>query len=52
MGILRGLSDRINGYLYKCEYSKKCDKTTIQCSCGGNSYCGEYRRKVAAVNAS
>ncbi len=46
MGRLRGLSIRINGFFYKCEYTKKCDKTTIQCSHGGNSYCGEYHRKV------
>jgi len=39
------LQGRIDAVFYKCEYLKECDKVTPQCWHGGNSYCGEYKKK-------
>jgi hypothetical protein len=44
-GMLIGLQERIDGVFYKCEYLKECDKVTPQCWQGGNSYCGEYKKR-------
>jgi hypothetical protein len=45
-GMLSSLQERIDGFFYKCEYLKECDKVTPQCRHGGNSYCGEYKKRV------
>lgn len=45
--VFTGLQDRINGVFYKCEYIKECDKVTRQCWEGGNSYCGEYKKRAS-----
>jgi hypothetical protein len=44
-GMFIGLQERIDGVFYKCEYLKECDKVTPQCWHGGNSYCGEYKKR-------
>jgi hypothetical protein len=44
-GILAGLQRRVDGFFYSCEYIKECDKVTPQCREGGNSYCGEYKKR-------
>jgi hypothetical protein len=44
-GMFNGLQERIDGVFYKCEYLKECDKVTPQCWHGGNSYCGEYKKR-------
>jgi hypothetical protein len=44
-GILAGLQRRVDGFFYSCEYIKECDKVTAQCREGGNSYCGEYKKR-------
>lgn len=41
-----GLKERFDAFFYKCEYIKECDKVTPQCAHGGNSYCGEYKRRL------
>jgi hypothetical protein len=44
-GMLSNIQKRVDGFFYKCEYIKECDKITPQCAEGGNSYCGEYNRR-------
>jgi len=44
-GVLSGLQRRVDGFFYCCEYIKECDKVTPQCREGGNSYCGEYKKR-------
>jgi hypothetical protein len=44
-GMLSNLQNRVDRFFYNCEYLKECDKTTPQCSHGGNSYCGEYKKR-------
>ncbi len=44
-GTIRSLQERVDGFFYRCEYIKECDKVTPQCHEGGNSYCGEYRKR-------
>ncbi len=44
-GAVTGFQDRLDGFFYKCEYLKECDKVTPQCRHGGNSYCGEYKKR-------
>jgi hypothetical protein len=44
-GMFSDLQERIGGVFYKCEYLKECDKVTKQCWHGGNSYCGEYKKR-------
>jgi hypothetical protein len=44
-GALVGLQHRVDGFLYSCEYIKECNKVTGQCREGGNSYCGEYKKR-------
>lgn len=39
------VKSRFDEFFYKCEYLKECDKLTPQCRFGGNSYCGEYRKR-------
>lgn len=46
-GIFSGLQDKVDGFFYKCEFINNCAKTTGQCWHGGNSYCGEYRKKLS-----
>ena len=46
-GIFSGLQRAIDGFFYKCEYIKECNKVTSQCRDGGNSYCGEYKRRLS-----
>jgi len=46
--LLDGLKRRIDGYFYRCEYIKDCDKVTPQCCEGGNSYCGEYKKRLCS----
>ena len=41
------LAKRIDGVFYRCEYIKECDKVTVQCWHGGNSYCGEYKKRIS-----
>jgi hypothetical protein len=41
-----GLQERVDAVFYKCEYIKECDKVTPQCWHGGNSYCGEYKKRI------
>jgi len=45
--VFTGLQERIDGFFYKCEYIKQCDKVTRQCRHGGNSYCGEYKKRIS-----
>ncbi|MGD6850603.1 MAG: hypothetical protein ACQCN6_00920 [Candidatus Bathyarchaeia archaeon] len=44
--MLSNLGKRFDEFFYKCEYIKECSKVTLQCSEGGNSYCGEYRKRL------
>lgn len=44
-GAFEGLQKHVDGFFYTCEYIKECDKVTAQCRHGGNSYCGEYRKR-------
>ncbi len=44
------LQKRFDNFFYKCEYIKECDKITPQCSEGGNSYCGEYKKRCRNKN--
>lgn len=44
-GALEGLQKRVDGFFYTCEYIDECDKVTLQCREGGNSYCGEYKKR-------
>jgi hypothetical protein len=44
-GALVGLQHRVDGFFYSCEYIKDCNKVTAQCREGGNSYCGEYKKR-------
>ncbi len=49
-GAFVGLQERIDGFFYSCEYIKECDKVSKQCRAGGNSYCGEYKKKKHEKN--
>ncbi|NLB76258.1 MAG: hypothetical protein GX799_07315 [Crenarchaeota archaeon] len=49
-GALIGLQQKVDGIFYSCEYIKECDKVTFQCREGGNSYCGEYKRRCRKNN--
>jgi hypothetical protein len=40
-----GLKKKVDGFFYRCEYIKECNKVTPQCTEGGNSYCGEYKKR-------
>jgi hypothetical protein len=44
-GALVGLQHKVDGIFYSCEYIKDCNKVTAQCREGGNSYCGEYKKR-------
>ena len=44
-GAFNSIQEKIDGFFYKCEYLKECDKVTPQCWDGGNSYCGEYKKR-------
>ena len=46
-GLFSGFQERIEGVFYRCEYIKECDKVTRQCWQGGNSYCGEYKKRTS-----
>jgi len=43
--VLVGLQNKVDSYFYVCEYIKDCDKVSPQCREGGNSYCGEFKRR-------
>lgn len=45
-GALVALQERVDGFFYCCEYIKDCGKNTPQCREGGNSYCGEYKKRL------
>ena len=45
--MLSSLQDRFDGFFYKCGYLKDCDKVSPQCRHGGNSYCGEYKKRCS-----
>jgi hypothetical protein len=45
-GAFSGLMQKVNSVFYKCEYLKECSKVSKQCWEGGNSYCGEYKKRV------
>ena len=44
--IYRSQRAELDGVFYKCEYLKEYDKVTPQCGHGGNSYCGEYKKRT------
>jgi len=46
-GVLSSLQQKVDGFFYTCEYIKECDKLTPQCRNGGNSYCGEYKKRTS-----
>ena len=39
-------SNMLDGFFYTCEFLKECDKVSPQCRDGGNSYCGEYKKRL------
>lgn len=49
MGKLKGalveLQKKVDSFFYTCEYIKECDKVSPQCREGGNSFCGEYKKR-------
>ncbi|MDR0373321.1 MAG: hypothetical protein LBI79_07195 [Nitrososphaerota archaeon] len=48
--MLETIKKRFNDYFHSCEYIKECDKVTPQCSEGGNSYCGLYKKRLQNKN--
>jgi hypothetical protein len=44
-GALVAFQHRVDEFFYGCEYVKDCSKVTAQCREGGNSYCGEYKKR-------
>jgi hypothetical protein len=45
-GIFTNFQKKVDAVFYRCEYLKECDKVAPQCWEGGNSYCGEWRKRT------